>query len=143
MPGITIKLLSVEDGKSWAAGNFKFASLRLAYRSAPVDVAVYTGSTRIDAQAANMKRAGVYGAYTLGATTAMLSVTNSGFRACKHTHLMGSLRASLGQWVLRALLSARRREGARRGGGGQSGFSAPPPPVPPTASPPCQRACPG
>ena len=32
----------------------------------------------------------------------MLSVTHSSFRGSKHTHLMGGLRASLGQWVLKA-----------------------------------------
>ena len=85
-----------------ASGNFKFTSLRLGYRSAPVDAAVYTGSTRIDAQAANMKQTGVYGAYTLGSSPAMLSITHSSFCGSKHWHLMSGLRASLGQWVLKA-----------------------------------------
>ena len=85
-----------------ASGAYKYSAVRLGWKGGPFDAAAYGGSTKVDASGQNLKQTGVYGSYNFGAATAMLSITNSDYRGSKQTHLMGGVRAILGEWVLKA-----------------------------------------
>ncbi len=84
-----------------AAGSFRYSGGRLGYKSGPFDAAVYSGATRIDATAKDLRQTGVFGSYAFGVTSVMASLTHSSYFGSKQQHLMSGVRMSLGQWVLK------------------------------------------
>ena len=69
-------------------GGFKYSGGRLGYRDGGVDVSAYASSTHIDAQAADLKQAGLAGSYKTGALRVSASYTQTTFLSSKQNHYL-------------------------------------------------------
>ena len=81
------------SGSQWSAqacanstGSFKYTAGRLGYREGAIDASVYGSSSRIDAQAADIKHAGIAGSYNFGVVRLSASVTQARFLNAKQSH---------------------------------------------------------
>lgn len=99
-----------------AQGNYKYQAYRLGYRTKQVDVAVYGGRTRIDAEREHLTQQGVYGAYTFGSGARVsAAVTQSRYLDSKQRHTLLGLAVPVQQWVIKAAynhLDQKGRDGA-------------------------------
>lgn len=95
-------MVSPGEGNN-AGGGFRYHAARLGYKTGGLDVAVYGGSTRIDAADRNLTQAGLYGAYRMdGGATWMASATRSSFASASHWHWSTGVRVPMGVWLFKA-----------------------------------------
>lgn len=84
-----------------ATNNFDYRAARLGWRSGPADVAVYGGSTHIDATGENITQQGVFAAYNFGGPRATGSYTQTKYLSSKSSQLIVGVSVPVQQWVFR------------------------------------------
>ncbi len=75
-----------------ANGGFRYTGARVGYRTGKLDVSASGSATRIDAQDADLKQAGVAGSYNLGVARLSAFYTRTTFLSAKQNHwLIGAI----------------------------------------------------
>lgn len=86
-----------------ATGSFRYRAGRLGYKTGGLDLAVYAGSTHIDAAGRSLTQGGLFASYRFAdGLSLMASATQSRFADSRQWHWMGGVRVPVGQWTLKA-----------------------------------------
>lgn len=84
-------MVGASEGNN-ANGGFRYTGGRLGYREGAIDASVYASQTRIDAQAADLKQAGLAGSYKFAVARLSASYTQTTFLSSKQVHwLLGAI----------------------------------------------------